>query len=85
METQLASLMAGQWVIVLEVVLPALWEGVKDKQLAYLELGKWVALMGLACQCMNWDYKDKDQEIRMQLSRMHQPHYNLRHFATMRS
>ena len=42
MERQLASLMTGQWVVVLWVVLPDLWETVKDEQLASLKMGKGV-------------------------------------------
>ena len=53
MERQLASLMTGQWVVVLWVVLPDLWETVKDEQLNSLKVGQWVALMGMVYQYIN--------------------------------
>ena len=53
MEMQLASLMVGQLVVELWVVLPDLWETVNDEQLDSLNVGQWVALMGMVYQCMN--------------------------------
>ena len=45
--------MAGQWAVVLGVVLPDLWETVNDEQLNSLKVGQWVALMGMVYQCIN--------------------------------